>query len=347
MDQLQRAEITLLQSLQQTFPDLETPMLAISRFGAPRNAFLLCFPIAFCFFGARSGLQVLWVAVISEWLNSVLKWLMIGQRPYWWVMESNVYTGEERPFLKQFKITCETGPGCPSGHAMVAASVWFVFVASLNEYIMSEVRSVQRAKKATRITWTIYSLFIVLVCVSRVYTATHFPHQVILGALTGIIVAAETRKLSVENYGFGTYFLGGLFVLVSIFLEYYLISLVGLDPGWSMKLALKRCVYREWVHMDTTLFYAISRDVGAFFFAGMMCSCLTVKYDRVRGQFAKKLTATLLTVAAAHVIESMYVPRGYVILFYILGALKYGLVSISTVGLNQAVSSYGSQNQNL
>lgn len=36
---------------------------------------------------------------------------MIGQRPYWWVMESNVYSGEERPFLKQFKITCETGPG--------------------------------------------------------------------------------------------------------------------------------------------------------------------------------------------------------------------------------------------
>lgn len=172
-------------------------------------------------------------------------------------------------------------------------------------------------------------------------------HSLVSCLCPGIIVAAETRKLSVESYGFGSYFLGGLFVLVSIFLEYYLISLFGLDPGWSMKLALKRCVYREWVHMDTTLFYTISRDVSAFFFAGMMCCCLTVKYDRTRGQYAKKLTATLLTVAAAHVIESMYVPRGYVILFYILGALKYGLVSISTVGLNQAVSSYGSQNQNL
>ncbi|XP_041459262.1 glucose-6-phosphatase 2-like [Lytechinus variegatus] len=347
MDQIQRAEITLLQNLQETFPDHETLILAISRFGAPKNAFLLCFPIAFCVFGARSGLQILWVAVISEWLNAVLKWLMMGQRPYWWVMESPVYMGEERPFLKQFKITCETGPGCPSGHAMVTTAVWFVFVSSLNEMILSEVKNSRNAKMATRITWTLYGIGSVLVCVSRVYTATHFPHQVILGSVTGVLLASVIRQYPVENYGFGSYFLLGLFFLVSIFIEYYLISLVGLDPAWSFKLALKRCVYREWVHMDTTLFYAISRDVGAFVFAGMICSCLTVNYERTRGQYVMKMTATLLTIAAALVIDTMYVPRRYIALFYILGAFKSGLVSVSTVALNQIVSSFSRQNPNL
>lgn len=351
MDQLQRAEISFIQTLQETFPNHEAFMLTVTHFGAPKNAFLLCFPIAFCFFGARAGLQVLWVAVVSEWMNAVLKWVMMGHRPYWWVMESPVYIGEgERPFIKQFKTTCETGPGCPSGHAMVTAATWFVFVASLNEFIRLETSrgtAAQWVKPATRMTWVLFSIFLALVCVSRVYTATHFPHQVILGALTGILLGATIRKFRVEDYGFGSYFLGGLFVFISVLIEYNLIGVLGLDPSWSMKLALKRCVYREWVHLDTTLFYAIARDIGAFVFAGMMCSCVTINHDSIRGQYVGKLTATILTVTAAHVLESLYVPRSYVVLFYILGSFKYGLISVSIVGLNQLVSSYGSSGPNL
>ncbi|XP_071497926.1 glucose-6-phosphatase 3-like [Diadema antillarum] len=343
MEELQKSEIHFLQRLQESFSNYEGVMLTISHLGDPRNAFLLYFPIAFCFINAKAGLQVLWVAVVSEWLNAVLKWILIGQRPYWWVMESPVFFGEERPFIKQFRLTCETGPGCPSGHAMVTSAVWFVLISSINEVIVSEATPKYSHHIATvkRLMWFLFALMATVVSISRVFIATHFPHQVILGVVNGVLLGITVRKYPVENYGFGRYFLGGLFAITSVILEYYVLSYAGLNPDWSMKLALKRCVFREWVHMDTSPFYAISRDVGAFFFAGMMCSCLTLNYDPVRGHYPRRLSATLLTVAAAQVIESIHLPRSYVFLFYMLGALKYGMVAMTTIGLNQAVTYFG------
>lgn len=31
---------------------------------------------------------MLLVVIITEWLNMVLKWVLLGHRPYWWVMEN-------------------------------------------------------------------------------------------------------------------------------------------------------------------------------------------------------------------------------------------------------------------
>jgi len=48
-------------------------MLVASTLGCPRQAFLLYFPIAFhC--NKFLGVQLLWIAAISEWTNTVLKW---------------------------------------------------------------------------------------------------------------------------------------------------------------------------------------------------------------------------------------------------------------------------------
>jgi membrane-associated phospholipid phosphatase len=35
--------------------------------------------------------------------------------------------------------------------------------------------------------WTVYTLFMVLVGISRLYTATHFPHQALLGLVAGSV----------------------------------------------------------------------------------------------------------------------------------------------------------------
>lgn len=65
--------------------------------------------------------------------------ILFGERPYWWVHETNYYSNASAPEIQQFPLTCETGPGtvpqppqgppapvgtvstCPWGHAHAAA----------------------------------------------------------------------------------------------------------------------------------------------------------------------------------------------------------------------------------
>lgn len=86
--------------------------------------------------------------------------LLFGERPYWWVQETGYYGNSSQPMIKQFPITCETGPGktisyhtatvksvstlvhllknflspltgSPSGHAMGAAAIYYTMMSSL------------------------------------------------------------------------------------------------------------------------------------------------------------------------------------------------------------------------
>ena len=43
--------------------------------------------------------------------------ILFGQRPYWWVFDTDYYSNTSVPLIKQFPVTCETGPGeSPSPH---------------------------------------------------------------------------------------------------------------------------------------------------------------------------------------------------------------------------------------
>jgi glucose-6-phosphatase len=46
--------------------------------------------------------------------------LLHGERPYWWTRESAIPVD-----LVQTPVTCETGPGNPSGHVMLSVVLWF------------------------------------------------------------------------------------------------------------------------------------------------------------------------------------------------------------------------------
>ena len=48
-------------------------MLFLSKVGDPRNSFLIYFPVVF-HLNHNLGVGVLWTAIISEWINLVLKW---------------------------------------------------------------------------------------------------------------------------------------------------------------------------------------------------------------------------------------------------------------------------------
>nr|XP_013005144.1 glucose-6-phosphatase isoform X2 [Cavia porcellus] len=110
MDALHDFGIQSTHYLQVNYRDSQDWFILVSVLADLRNAFYVLFPIWFHLQEAV-GIRLLWVAVIGDWLNLVFKWILFGQRPYWWVRDTDYYSNTSAPLIKQFSVTCETGPG--------------------------------------------------------------------------------------------------------------------------------------------------------------------------------------------------------------------------------------------
>lgn len=111
--------------------------------------------------------------------------LVAEDRPYWWIQE-NRRALSGLPPLQQTPETCETGPGSPSGHAMVNYVIWFA-IAHLLCGPRSRLGSgaATAGSVANRVVWNVFFWLQVLTFLSRTFIAAHFPHQCFLGSLIG------------------------------------------------------------------------------------------------------------------------------------------------------------------
>ncbi|XP_040923112.1 glucose-6-phosphatase a, catalytic subunit, tandem duplicate 1 [Toxotes jaculatrix] len=269
MDLLHSWGVELAVHLQTRYRRYEGLFSLASTVADLHTTFFWLFPIWF-HLRRDTGLRLIWVAVIGDWLNLVLKWILFGERPYWWVHETQFYGAGPVPSLRQFPITCETGPGSPSGHAMGAAGVWYVMVTALLS-LATEKQCPPLLYKFLQIgLWALMGLVELVVCMSRVYMAAHFPHQVIAGVITGVLVAEVVSKqkqiysTSMEKYIFTTLFLTSFAVGF-----YLLLKALGVDLLWTMEKAQKWCIRPEWVHLDTAPFASLLRNMGSLFGLGL------------------------------------------------------------------------------
>lgn len=269
MDLLHSWGVELAVHLQTQYTSHEGLLSLASTVADLHTTFFCWFPIWF-HLRRDVGLRLIWVAVIGDWLNLVLKWVLFGERPYWWVHDTHFYGRGPVPSLRQFPITCETGPGSPSGHAMGAAGVWYVMVTSLLT-IAEEKRCPPLLYKFSQIgLWGLMGLVVLLVCMSRIYMAAHFPHQVIAGAITGVLVAEVVSKVkliykaSMRKYVYITLFLTSFAVVF-----YLLLKAVGVDLLWTLEKAQRWCDRAEWVHLDTTPFASLLRNMGSLLGLGL------------------------------------------------------------------------------
>lgn len=269
MDLLHSWGVELAVHLQTKYHTYEGLFSLASTVADLHTAFFWFFPIWF-HLRRDTGLRLIWVAVIGDWLNLVLKWVLFGERPYWWVHETHFYGAGRTPDLQQFPITCETGPGSPSGHAMGAAGVWYVMVtATLTS--ATEKQCPPLLYKFLQVgLWSLMGLILVSVCMSRIYMAAHFPHQVIAGVFTGILVAEVVSKQKcIYNASMKRYFLTTLFLTSFAICFYLLLKIVGVDLLWTMAKAQKWCINPEWVNLDTTPFASLLRNMGTLFGLGL------------------------------------------------------------------------------
>ncbi|XP_017288907.1 glucose-6-phosphatase a, catalytic subunit, tandem duplicate 1 [Kryptolebias marmoratus] len=233
------------------------------------TTFFCLFPV---WFHVRrdTAIRLIWVAVVGDWLNLVLKWVLAGERPYWWVHETQFYGAGKAPSLQQFPITCETGPGSPSGHAMGAAGVWYVMVTALLS-IAAENRCPRVLYKLLQVgLWGLMVLVVLVVCMSRIFMAAHFPHQVVGGVITGLLAAEVVSKKNWIYSASMTRYLVITTFLTSFAVGFYvLLKALGVDLLWTLDKAQKWCVRPEWVHLDTTPFASLLRNMGSLFGLGL------------------------------------------------------------------------------
>ncbi|KAJ0016157.1 hypothetical protein NQD34_014447 [Periophthalmus magnuspinnatus] len=259
MEILHTYGVWMAERLQLGTKSYENLWLVVTHLGDPKAAFLLVFPFTY-FISKRAGIAVLWVAAISEWLNVVLKWMLFGERPFWWIGENNLL-----PKVHQFPSTCETGPGSPSGHAMVTAAVWWVVITAVARVIYARTNSVL----LTAVPYLLYAALLVVVGLSRIYILAHFPHQVFAGAITGLILGVVLGQRVPEGRPLLFFFKISFGLLLSAVLIHFVLKEIGINLSWSIALAKKWCSRTEWIRLDTAPFSSVTRDCGALLGFGL------------------------------------------------------------------------------
>ncbi|XP_006790988.1 glucose-6-phosphatase 3 [Neolamprologus brichardi] len=263
MEEIYAQGVWMAEGLQQRTKTQEKFWLTVTHMGDPKAAFLLVFPFTY-FINRRAGVAVLWMAAISEWLNLVFKWLLFGERPFWWIGESRLFVNKQ-PKIHQFPSTCETGPGSPSGHAMVTAAVWWVIVSSLGSFLYSRSHSVLLSAAP----YVLYVVMLVAVGISRIFILAHFPHQVVAGSITGFILGIVLSCRVPEGRPLLFFFSLSFGLLFGALMLHAGLKQLGIDLSWSIALAKKWCSHAEWIRLDTAPFSSLTRDCGALLGLGL------------------------------------------------------------------------------
>ncbi|XP_029312333.1 glucose-6-phosphatase catalytic subunit 1 [Cottoperca gobio] len=338
MDSMQGFGVSTTHSLQTNYKDAQGLFLWVSWAADLRNTFFIFFPL---WFHLRSsvGIKLIWVAVIGDWLNLVFKWILFGERPYWWVHETAHYANTVRPHIEQYPMTCETGPGSPSGHAMGAAGVYYILVTSILAIMTSKKKfgnkkSTNKEWYLKAVLWTLFWGVQVCVCLSRVFIAAHFPHQVIAGVITGMIVAEAFNRTqwiysaSMKNYFYTTLFLTSFAVGF-----YLLLKALGVDLLWTLEKAQKWCVKPEWVHLDSTPFASLLRNMGTLFGLGLGLHSPLYTETKKSSSTWVKAVSVISTLFLLHLFDSFKPPTHTAVLFYLLSFCKSATVPLVTVSI--------------
>ncbi|XP_043911095.1 glucose-6-phosphatase 3 [Protopterus annectens] len=320
--------VQFAEKLQTGLQGLDGLLLAVSSLGDPKTSFLLFFPVTY-FLHQRTGIAVLWTAVVSEWLNLVFKWLLFGERPFWWIHEANVY-GTEQSQVQQFSLSCETGPGSPSGHAMVTGATLWVMTSSLSAFIYSHSSSL--VLKVTP--YGLYMLVLAAVGVSRIFILAHFPHQVVAGCFTGAALGFLSQWYVPEQKRLHFYITSSLGLLLSAVGFYWGLISLGVNLAWSVRLAKKWCSRAEWVRLETLPFSSLTRDTGAVLGLGLALHCsLYTQIQHWKLTVKQKAACGTLCLVILHIVECITLPKFSTTFFYFLFYLKYTFFPVVVIAV--------------
>lgn len=256
MDYVYTAGAHMTKHLQEQYDGYDRFFSWVTSAADPTRNFMWFYPMVFPLHN-ELGKRIFIATSCSDFLNIALKWVLNEHRPFWYVkMNTDI-----KVQLAQTPLTCETGPGSPSGHVMVTAAVWFVVI----RYV---IRWADQARKRRRryfkcLVWTSYFVFLTFVGASRVFIGAHFPHQVMLGLAIGVATGYVLDGLDVDSWGFWEFGSLSGFIALTCSTIFCALTALGLDPQQTVQLALQHCDDPQYVQISSTALYSMMRGIAA------------------------------------------------------------------------------------
>lgn len=316
MESIWQMGIAIILWLQGLGEWLSTPMRFFTFLGN-EEFYLFVAPAIYWCLDAGLGLRLGLSLMITGGLNTALKFAFHGPRPYWFDSHVLAYS-------------TESSFGVPSGHAQNAVVVWGVLASGF---------------KRTWV-WVAAIAVMLLIGLSRMYLAVHFPHDVLVGWLIGALLLWIILKLEkpVSDWlGSKTasvqvvYALAASLILV---LVGALVQLAVVSSGWQMPEAWMRNAVSADPQAEPPAPLALSgliSNSGVFF--GLALGAILLrrwgKFDPT-GPAWQRLARFVLGLIGVFVLWfglGEIFPRGESLLPYLLRYLRYGLVGLWIAGL--------------
>lgn len=229
-----------------------------------------------------------------------------------------------RYLLKSFHVAFS---GSPSGHAMVTTAVLFTVLLFTVKQIKDCLKtSPALGRMADCVAWLCFITIILLVSISRVFIATHFPHQVIGGVIGGIAISYMVQKYTSTfiQMNFKKCIIISFSLILLTLVIYVVLSYAIFDPSESVLKAQKWCVNPSYIHIETRPFYALVRDAGAAFGIGLahwLCNKYGIYHNTTKSIFNKGIEIAI-SLICIHLIKEFKVSFSSDVMSYVFGYFK-------------------------
>lgn len=151
-----------------------------------------------------------------------------------------------------------------------------------------------------------------------------------------LIAEAFDHIPSVYNANLKVYLQTNIFLFSFAVCFYLLFKLLDIDPMWSVSKAKKWCTNPDWIHLDTTPFAGLVRNLGALFGLGLAVNS-EMFVQSCKGKNGCKSMFKLMCVIATLTFLQLYnfikMPTHNEALFYILLFCKSASIPLGVVAV--------------
>ncbi|KAI4544124.1 hypothetical protein MJG53_002975 [Ovis ammon polii x Ovis aries] len=153
----------------------------------------------------------------------------------------------------------------------------------------------------------------------------------------GVLVAEVFEYTpGIQTASLSTYLKTNLFLFLFALGFYLLLRLLDIDLLWSVPIAKKWCANPDWIHIDTTPFAGLVRNLGVLFGLGFAINS-EMFLRSCRGENGYRLSFRLLCTLASLTTLQLYhfikIPTDTEYLFYVLSFCKSASIPLTVVAL--------------